>query len=79
MQGKQVCVPQLLSLHSRGQDLQLRKPMHLEPMLHNKRSHHDEKPAHCNERVTPACHNHRKAQVQHRRPSTATNINKQII
>ena len=27
---------------------QLLKPACLEPMLHNKRSHHSEKPAHCN-------------------------------
>ena len=25
------------------------EPMHLEPVLHNKRSHHNEKPAHSNE------------------------------
>ena len=31
------CVPQLL------------KPTHLEPVLHNKRSHHNEKPVHRNE------------------------------
>ena len=31
------CVPQLL------------KPAHLEPVLRNKKSHHNEKPAHCNE------------------------------
>ena len=29
--------------------LQLLKPVHLEPMLRNKRSHHNEKPTHCNE------------------------------
>ena len=28
---------------------QLLKPTHLEPVLHNKRSHRNEKPAHCNE------------------------------
>ena len=28
--------------------LQLPKPAHLEPMLRNKRSHHSEKPVHCN-------------------------------
>ena len=28
---------------------QLLKPVHLEPMLRNKRSHRNEKPAHCNE------------------------------
>ena len=27
---------------------QLLKPKRLEPMLHDKRSHHSEKPAHCN-------------------------------
>ena len=42
-------VPQLLSLHSRAREPQLLKPAHLEPMLRNKRSHHSEKPAHCNE------------------------------
>ena len=29
--------------------LQLLKPTRLEPVLHNKRSHHNEKPMHCNE------------------------------
>ena len=28
---------------------QLLKPAHLEPVLHNKRSHRNEKPVHCNE------------------------------
>ena len=28
---------------------QLLKPGHLEPMLHNERSHHNEKPTYCNE------------------------------
>ena len=28
---------------------QLLKPVCLEPVLHNKRSHHNEKPTHCNE------------------------------
>ncbi|KAJ8779787.1 hypothetical protein J1605_012274 [Eschrichtius robustus] len=32
----------------RAQVPQLLKPAHLEPMLHNKRSHHNEKPVHCN-------------------------------
>ena len=42
------CVPQLLSLHSRDREPQLLKPACLEPVLHNKRSHHNEKPAHRN-------------------------------
>ena len=41
-------VPQLLSLRSRAHRLQLLKPMHLEPVLRNKRGHHNEKPAHHN-------------------------------
>ena len=42
-------VPQLLSLHSRAREPQLLKPAYLEPMLRNKRSHHNEKHAHRNE------------------------------
>ena len=33
--------------------LQLLKPAHLEPMLRNKRSHHNEKPTHRNEEQRP--------------------------
>ena len=40
--------PQLLSLCSRAREPQLLKPAHLEPVLHNKRSHRNEKPAHHN-------------------------------
>ncbi|KAJ8791069.1 hypothetical protein J1605_020870 [Eschrichtius robustus] len=40
---------QLLSLHSRAHEPQLLKPTCLEPVLHNKRSHCNEKPAHRNE------------------------------
>ena len=42
-------VPQLLSLRSRAHKPQLLKPICLEPVLHNKRSHCSEKPAHRNE------------------------------
>ena len=41
--------PLLLSLSPRACKLQLLKPVHLEPMLCNKRSHCNEKPMHCNE------------------------------
>ena len=56
--------PQLLSLRSRAgepqllsprattteaREPQILKPVHLEPVLRNKRSHCNEKPAHCNE------------------------------
>ena len=43
------CAPELLSLRSRAREPQLLKPARLEPMLHNKRSHCNEKPAHRNE------------------------------
>ena len=42
-------VPQLLSLRSKARVPQLLKPVHLEAVLSNKRSHRNEKPAHCNE------------------------------
>ena len=47
-------VPQLLSLHSRAREPQLLIPRTatteaLEPVLHNKRSHCNEKPTRCNE------------------------------
>ena len=41
--------PQLLSLSSGAREPQLLKPTCLEPMLRNKRSHRNEKPAHRNE------------------------------
>ena len=44
-------VPQLLSRCSRAWELQLLKPRKLEPMLGNRRSHCNEKPAHHNWRV----------------------------
>ena len=40
--------PQLLNLYSRAKEPQLLKLARLEPMLLNKRSLHNEKPAHCN-------------------------------
>ena len=40
--------PQLLSLCSRARELQLLKFVHPEPVLHNKRRHHSEKPMHHN-------------------------------
>ena len=44
-QSNKARVPQLLRLHSRAHEPQLLKPARLEPVLHNKRSHHTEKPA----------------------------------
>ena len=40
------CTTQLLSLCSRAQEPQLLSPRILEPVLHNKRNHHSEKPEH---------------------------------
>ena len=40
---------QLLSLRSRAREPQLLKLTRLETVLRNKRSHRNEKPAHCNE------------------------------
>ena len=43
--GSHSHAPQLLSLCSGARELELLKPRHLEPVLCNKRSPHDEKPA----------------------------------
>ena len=51
---------------------QLLKPVHLEPVLRNKRSHRNEKPAHLNEEW-PRSPQLEKARVQLRRPNTAKN------
>ena len=47
--SNKVRAPQLLSLRSRAREPQLLKRARLEPVLCNKRSHHNEKPAHHNE------------------------------
>ena len=39
---------------SHNRELQILKPIHLKPVLHNKRSHHNEKPKHHNEEQDPA-------------------------
>ena len=43
-------VPQLLSLHSRAREPQLREPACLDPMLRNKKSQRNEKPTHGNKK-----------------------------
>ena len=50
---------------------QLLKPVRLEPVLPNERSHHNEKPAHCN--GSPRSPQLEKARAQQRRPNTAKN------
>ena len=47
--SNQARAPQLPSLRSRAREPQLLKPAHLEPMLCNTRSHHNEKPTCRNE------------------------------
>ena len=56
--------------------LQLLKPVHLEPVLHNKRSHRSEKPT-LQRRVTPARRNQRKPVCSNEDPmQQKININK---
>ena len=79
--------PQLLSLCSRAREPQLLsphattteahmpqplKPARLEPVLHNKRSHRNEKPTHHN-KVYPPLAAIEKAHTQQRRPNAAKN------
>ena len=63
-------VPQLLSLRSRAHMPQLLKLTRLEPVLHNKRSHRNEKPVHHNEEQ-PRSLQLEKACAQQRRPNAA--------
>ena len=49
LQSNEAHAPQLLSLRSRACEPQVLKPMCLKPVLRSKRSHRNEKPAHCNE------------------------------
>ena len=54
--GNQACAPQLLSLHSRAQKMELLKPMCPKPVLCNKGSQCKEKPMYYNQRK-PTCSN----------------------
>ena len=49
LRSNQTRAPQRLSLRSRAHEPQLLKPVCLEPVLRNKRSHRNEKPTHRNE------------------------------
>ena len=55
LQSYQAQAPQLPQPCSRTWEPQLLSPGALEPRLHHKRSHCNEKPAHRNQRVAPAC------------------------
>ena len=61
LQSNKAHGPQLFSLCSRAREPQLLKCPCLEPVLHNKRSHRNEKPVHRNWSVGPALYNQRKA------------------
>ena len=55
-QSKKACAPQLLSPRATTTEArapQLLKPARVEPVLHNKRSHRNEKPAHLNKEWPP--------------------------
>ena len=54
------------------------EPMCLEPVLRNKRSHHNEKHVHCNERVAPSPQLE-KAHARQRRTNTAKNLKKKNL
>ena len=66
------CGPQLKSSCSGAHELQLLKSMRLEPVLHNRRSHHSEKPAHRNRRVVQLTAT-RESPVPQPRTNTAKN------
>ena len=61
--------PQLLSLCSLDREPQLLKSMYLEPVLCSKRSQHNEKPVHHNQRVDPTRHNWRKSLSSNKDPA----------
>ena len=61
-----VSKPKLLSQHSRACKPQVLKPTHLEPVLCNKRSHHNDEPLHYNEKY-PCLLQLEKAHVQQQR------------
>ena len=67
--------PRLLSLLSRAGEPQLLKPVNLEPVLRNKRSHHNEKSPHTAMKSSPRSPQLEKAhaRTQQRRPNTAIN------
>ena len=63
------------TLGARAHEPQLLKPACLEPVLHNKRSHRSEKPAHCNEEQPPLATVKRKPACSNEDP-TQPKINK---
>ena len=50
----EACMLQDLQPQQRAAELQLRKPLHLEPVLGKKRGHRREKPSHCKQRGSPS-------------------------
>ena len=66
---------QLLNLCSRPHKPQLPEPLSLEPMLRNRRRHHNEKPSHRN-KEEPRFASAREGCTQQQRPSAAKNTDK---
>ena len=71
-------VPQLLSLRSRARETQLLKTARLKPVLHNKRSHRNEKPTHRNEEQPPLAATRESPCADPTQPKTNKQTNKQI-
>ena len=67
-QGNYTHVLQPLSLCSRALELQQLKPMHLEPVLCNIRSHHNQKLTHSNQRVASTIQNQSKPSCSNQDP-----------
>ena len=65
--------PQLLSLHSGACEPQLLKLTRLEPVLRNRRSHRNEKPAHRKEEWPLLATTREKPTLSNRRPNAAKN------
>ena len=72
LRSNEAHAPQLLSLRSRAHEPQLLKPSCLEPVLHNNRSHHYEKPVHHN-KSSPCSPQLEKARAQQWRHNAAKN------
>ena len=67
------CTLEPVSHNYRACMLQLLKPVCLEPVLCNKRSHHSEKPMHSNEEWPPLAASRENSQKQQWRPKAAKN------
>ena len=67
--GTKSCAIILLSLCSQAQEPQLLEPVCLEPMLCNKRNHHNEKTMHCGEELAPLAATREKPTCSNKDPT----------